>query len=388
MQEQNYSYKERRTDLIVGIVTIVAVLALLGWLMISLSNKSRNADYGQITVDGALTRGDTQTFTYANNAKIADGADITWTVNGKQVAQSKYTKGQPITMQYAPQNSGKSVVKATVGKYSKQTVIDVQPPKMTLTAPNITIEYGEPLPELHCTVQGLLPDDEQDYVCGAQCAVNADKLDAGIYTILITGDCSYLDYDVTAVNGTVTVMPKKLSVSNCIQKVYDGTNRTADAQLQIDGILAQDEVYAQFDELYFDSKNVGDNKQIMLANVCLGGKDAHNYLLEGTATGKITPKPITITGLSVKDKIYDGNAKAQIDKMGKLNGVCAGDSVAIGGIQVNFDGADVGDHTYEVSEITLVGADKDNYVVYTQPGSGKIRSLGWFTPKTLSADND
>lgn len=388
MQKEKSSYKEERTDLVVGIITIVAVLALFVWLMVSVSNNSK-ANMGQITADGTVRRGTEQTFVYSvGNASIKDGTDVIWTVNGKKVAQSKYAKGQPISMKYTPDTSGKITVKATAGKYGKQTVIDVQSPQMTLVAPNITVEYGEKLPELHYAVEGLLPDEEQDFVCDGRCKVNADKLDAGIYTVEIDGDCSYKDYEVTAVTGTVTVLPKKLTVTNCIQKEYDGSNKLTDAQLQIDGILAQDEVYAQFDALYFDNKNVGENKQVMLANVQLGGKDARNYVLEGTATGKITSKYIDLVGLSVKDKTYDGNVKAEIDKMGKLNGVCKGDSVAIGGLKVDFDSADVGDRKYSVSQITLVGADKDNYIVRAEQGEGKIRSSGWFAPKTLDAGNE
>ena len=49
--------------------------------------------------------------------------------------------------------------------------------------------------------------------------------------------------------------------------------------------------------------------------------------------------------------------------MGKINGVLDGDSVAIGSIDLNFAEATTGTQEIIINDVTLIGADKDNYVV-------------------------
>ncbi|MGN1040571.1 MAG: formyltransferase family protein [Candidatus Fimimonas sp.] len=83
------------------------------------------------------------------------------------------------------------------------------------------------------------------------------------------------------------------------------------------------------------------------------------------AYGKILPKEITLQGLTVADKTYDGTTKAGIAKMGTLCGVCEGDSVAVGSLEIAFDNANLGLHGVSVKNVKLVGYDKDNYVVKT-----------------------
>ena len=86
-------------------------------------------------------------------------------------------------------------------------------------------------------------------------------------------------------------------------------------------------------------------------------------MLEGTAYGNILPKEIQIDGLTIRDKQYDGTTRAQIERMGTLNGIIDGDSVAIGNLQLSFEQADVGTQQIKLDSISLIGADKDNYFV-------------------------
>lgn len=380
MQDKNNkaSVSEERIDLIVGLITIAIFLGLFAWLLISISNNSKGY-MGTISAENYPQRGVEQTLTYdIGKTKIKDGEKVVWTVNGKQVAVSAYKQGRPITLNYTPDVSGKVNVRASVGKYAQTTTLEVGAPQLTVSAPNLTVTYGEQLPEINYLVEGFLDGEEADFEYDGCCTVNADKLNVGVYTIEFDKECNYLDYQTEYVCGTLTVLPKRLDIGNHFRKVYDGTNTISNPIVCLDGIVEGDEVRANCDTLYFDNKNVGNNKQIMLANVCLEGKDACNYVLCDSAYGQIIPKQVDIVGLTVKDKVFDGTTKATIDTMGSLNGVCKGDSVAIGKLNVSFGAANVGEQSYTATEITLVGADKDNYVVNNvECGTAKITTSMW-----------
>ena len=364
--------KEERSDLIVGIITVAIFLALFLWLLIGMGNSSHNIT-GTIASEQELRRGSDQTLTYTlDKDDVNDGAIVEWSVNGRKVGVSTYKKGEPATFNYTPTTSGSIAVKARIGKYYQTSTLEVKAPVLTVTAPNVTMIYGEQMPQINCVVDGFVEGEEGEIDCTDMCKVDADKLNVGVYNVVFCKECSYLDYETEYVTGTLTVLPRSLSVTNRFEKVYDGSNTIANPKLNLEGICEGDEVCAICDTLYFDSKNVG-NRQIMLANVKLEGADSNNYVLTSYTQGRIIPKCVDIVGLTVKDKIYDGTTKATIDTMGSINGVCKGDSVAIGNINVSFDDASVGQHNFVVKGITLVGADKDNYLVgRIETGSANI----------------
>ena len=367
MQKSNY--KEERTDLIIGIITVLAVLSLFVWLCASIGRHARNSyamnTVGEISAMGETRRGSEQVFTYdPQKTDIIDGAVVYWTVNGERVYEGTYANGESVTLNYTPTETGKMEVIAHVGNYKQITTVNVLGPHLTITAPNVTIVYGEELPNLNYNITGFVEgEDISDFCYDGNCITDCDKLNVGVYELKFDTECSYRDYETEYVYGKLTVLPKQLVVTNSFVKMYDSTNTINDITLKLGGVVKGDEVCAKCETLYFDNKNVGDNKTIMLGNVCLEGEDANNYVLPDFVYGKITPRPVKLVGLTVKDKIYDGTTKATIDKMGTLNGVIDGDSVAIGNIKVAFEDANVGEQNVATKSITLIGADKDNYTV-------------------------
>ncbi|MCH5153201.1 MAG: hypothetical protein J1F68_04510 [Clostridiales bacterium] len=367
--QQERNYKEERTDLIIGIITVLIVLSLFVWLCASIGRNARNYNamnnVGEISAIGETRRGSEQTFTYdPQQTDIIDGAVVYWTVNGERVYEGAYTSGEPVTLNYTPTETGKLEIVAKVGKYKQVTTVDVLKPRLTITAPNVTLTYGEELPMLNYTVDGFVEgEDVSDFCYDGKCVHDCDKMDVGVYELKFDSECSYRDYETEYVYGKLTILPKQLGVTNHFSKLYDATNTIDKPQFQLEGIVEGDEVCANCDTLYFDNKNVGNNKMIMLANVCLEGADAHNYVLPDFICGSITPRAIKLVGLTVKNKVYDGTTKAEINKMGTLSGVVEGDSVAIGNINVTFEDANVGEQKIATNSITLIGADKDNYTV-------------------------
>ena len=386
MQKES-KYSEEKIDLIVGIVTVLIALALFVWLAVSIGRSTSNNNYtGEISANGETRRGSEQIFTYQlDTTKVADGETVYWTVNGETVYKGTYAAGEPITLNYTPTETGTMQIVAKIGKYRQTTNVEVLAPRLTVTAPNVTVVYGETLPDMNYNVSGFVAgEDVSDFCYDGHCTPKTDKLDVGIYELTFDNECCYRDYETEYVTGTLTVLPKQLVVTNSFRKTYDTTNTIDNPSLTLDGIVEGDEVCAKCDTLYFDNKNVGNDKVIMLANVCLEGEDAHNYVLPDFVYGQITPRPLKLTGLTVKNKAYDGTTKAEIDKMGTLNGVLAGDSVAIGNIRVAFENADVGNQKVAMRSISLIGADKDNYtVVSIDTPNADISSKASFWDKLL-----
>ena len=90
---------EQRTDTIVGIITVLAVLALIVWFFVSVS--VRGNAISEIAYENETRRGQEQVFTAnVKSSKIKDGANVKWIVDVRQgrtaylnlCAQNKRTK--------------------------------------------------------------------------------------------------------------------------------------------------------------------------------------------------------------------------------------------------------------------------------------------------------
>lgn len=250
--------------------------------------------------------------------------------------------------------------------------------KVTLTAPDVTITYGEELPEMPCEVSS-------DAECNAVGKVKDCKLEVGVYDIDVETDIDTSKYQTEIVGGKLTVLPKLLQVQAPFVKEYDGGCTIARPQIRLDGVLENDDVSAECDVLYFDNKNVGVGKTVLLSNVRLVGKDAANYILPDFAEGIVVPKIVRFEGLKVANKPYDGTTKATVEDLGTLYGVCEGDSIAIGNVTSHFERADVGKQKVTV-EVTLVGADKDNYTVVPMTYNAEIQQKSSFWDKIFNKE--
>ena len=392
MQKESH-YKEERIDLLVGIITIIITLALFVWLVASIGRSTRqsiaNNTVGEISAMGETRRGSEQTFTYTpDKTDIIDGALVRWTVNGEPVYEGAYLIGEPLTLSYTPTQTGTMDVTVNVGNYHQTASFEVLAPRLTVTAPSVTVTYGEQLPQLNYVVSGFVEgEDVSDFCYDGKCVADCEKLNVGVYDLKFDGELCYRDYETEYVYGKLTILPKQLNVTNNFIKCYDSTNTISNPTIKLDGIVEGDEVCAKCDTLYFDNKNVGNDKMIMLANVCLEGEDATNYVLPDFVCGSITPRPLKLVGMTVKDKIYDGTTKATIDKAPTLNGVVEGDSVAIGNLTVSFDDASVGEQKVTARNISLVGADKDNYVIVdVEKPSAEISNNASFWDKLLDKE--
>lgn len=102
-------------------------------------------------------------------------------------------------------------------------------------------------------------------------------------------------------------------------------------------------------------------------NVTIRATNAQGYD-EKTLVWTVTPKNLTISGLTGNNKVYDRTTTATLGGTAVLNGVISGDAVSLSGTSVaNFNNKDVGTgKPITVSGYTLSGAKAGNYTL-TQP---------------------
>ena len=132
----------------------------------------------------------------------------------------------------------------------------------------------------------------------------------------------------------------------------------------------------------FADKNVGSAKPVVLSGFVLGGADAGNYTVAPVAasSASITPRALTVGGLTTLDKVYDSTAVAQLAGSATLSNAITGDAIALSGSNLgSFADKNVGTaKPVTLSSFALVGTDARNYTL-TQP-AGLAASI---TPYTL-----
>ncbi|WP_165073093.1 beta strand repeat-containing protein [Paludisphaera rhizosphaerae] len=219
---------------------------------------------------------------------------------------------------------------------------------------------------------------------------NAVARPVGVGAYTVTATITDKNYSGTAV-GTLVVSPAVLSVSGVVamNKTYDGTTAaTIDAgHAVLAGLAAGDSVAIDASHVVasFDGAGVGVNRPVAITGLMLTGPDASNYVLSNAATtalASITPKALTVSGITANGKVYDGTTAAAIDASGaSLTGVVAGDSVALAGHDAVgfFSSKSAGvNKTVVIAGLSLSGSDASNYTIGTPTATATI------APKALA----
>ncbi len=173
-------------------------------------------------------------------------------------------------------------------------------------------------------------------------------------------------------SATLRITPKRAAVSSAdISKVYDGTTKAPEdidlSTAVIEGKAGSDDISVTDGTAVFDDPGAGE-RTVFLSGLTLGGSKAGNYILEQEAQvkGTITKRPLTVSGVTVSDKVYDGSTEASVHSNAvKLENLVAGDDVKVTA-SGSFADARAGedkqvDLTYAVS-----GPDADNYYIDTE----------------------
>lgn len=359
---------ESRAGRVIAFALLFIFLVLILWAVLATNNRLDSIVLGQLEGATDIRMGSTDTITLSPSDSVAfdNNTVIEWYVDGQKVSQSRYLGKDSLTFNYQPTALGHHNIKAKVGKESTETIqVNVARPLLTIKVDDVSVEYGQPLQEVGYSYSGLLEGDNWQQLQYAGNVAIGNYQQVGVYQLNMDNTPARLgNYDVEYTGGYLTVLPRKISITGNFCKQYDGNNQLS-ADIELEGVLEGDDVYAVADTLYFDSKDVGQDKCISTNNIVLQGDSASNYcLVAGNVVGTITAKEISLKDVVVNSKLYDGTKKAEISDNGNLYGVVDGDIVVIGSMEAAFRDCKIGKNKkVDITNITLVGKDKDNYCV-------------------------
>ncbi len=208
-------------------------------------------------------------------------------------------------------------------------------------------------------------------------SVTATLTDADGFTL---SDVSSDELTITAPLTTVTLGGSFTANA----RTYDGTTTATGTTsgLGLVGVNGSDQVTIASVTLAFQSAAAGAAKTVVVTGFTLGGTHAAQYAASiagaPTATATISPKALTITGVSALGRAYDGGTTGSLTGTPSYVGLVGGESFVVAGTPAaTFASAAVG----AAKPVTVTGyaAPSANYTV-TQP-TGLTASI---TAKSLT----
>jgi filamentous hemagglutinin family protein len=172
----------------------------------------------------------------------------------------------------------------------------------------------------------------------------------------------------SGVLANITAAPLSISGLTAQNKIYDGsTTATINTGSAIrTGLIGSDVVTVMATGSFAD-KNAGGGKLVNLIS-SYGGADLGNYNITDQLSthATITAAPLTISGLTVQDKIYDGTRTAIVNTVGAVKtGLIGNDMVTITATG-NFVDKNVGNGKSVSISSSYSGADAGNYSITDQ----------------------
>jgi trimeric autotransporter adhesin len=194
--------------------------------------------------------------------------------------------------------------------------------------------------------------------------------DAGNYNLIQP----ILAANITAAGLTVT----GITANN---KVYDGTVSAVinSGSAALAGVIGTDVVtlIKTNPAGTFADKNAGTAKVVTASGFSIGGTDSGNYTLTQPATtANITRSVLTISGVTVNNKVYNATTGATLNTgSATLAGIFGGDAVSLvsGGATGVFPNRNIGTgKPVTISGFTLGGNDAANYTLTQPSGTADI----------------
>ncbi|NDE47050.1 MAG: hypothetical protein EB006_13540, partial [Betaproteobacteria bacterium] len=336
------------------------------------------------STDSIYTGSAQQDFTITQATATVSVSDLIQVYNGspRPVTVTTVPANLAVSVQYnggttVPTNVGSYPVQATVTDAnhtgSKSEVLTIVKADLLLSSlPTASaITYGQTLAD--STLSGGQAKLGTDIVAGSfafttpTTAPNAGTGSQGV-TFSPTDTTNYNPV-TTTVSVTVNTKPLTITGISGKDKVYNG-NRTADINglAALAGKIGSDDVALTGALNYqFADPNVGNDKGITVSGGALSGATAPNYSLSYPTDLKanVTAKNLTITGISIADKEFDGATTATINGTASYVGLQGTDNFAVAGTPTAaFLTPDVGTN----KQVTVSGftAPSANYTV-TQP---------------------
>lgn len=284
------------------------------------------------------------------------------------------------------------------------TTADIEQKKVTVTPKDAKKEYGEDDPDYEAEVEGLIYGDIVFYYI-----TRTQTEDAGEYTLKAQGMKDQGNYEVSFGKATLTITPKKVTVDGIkgSDKTYDGT---VAAKLDCSEAVVHDPAFK--DQLKvvatgeFEDKNVaweGENvadKTVKITEIKLEGEKAGNYEVvaeesQTETSAKIFPAELKVSGITAKDKTYDGTTEATLVlKDATFETLYGEDVVTVESATGTFEDKNVAKDAdgnviakdVSITEIVLGGADGGNYVVVPADGE-QATTTAKIEPLPVVVDN-
>jgi hypothetical protein len=174
----------------------------------------------------------------------------------------------------------------------------------------------------------------------------------------------------------ITVLPKPLTVAGISvpSKVYDATTiANVNGTPILVGIVQNDNVTISGTiSAQYATKNVGNNIVVSVSGLTLSGTKASCYTLSNpTLLGNITPRTVSVSGLIIPEKVFDGTTSASIAGTPILIGKMSNDSLNANMLNAiaTFTNPNYGyNKPINISGIVFSGTDSANYTI-TQPNN-------------------
>ena len=200
-----------------------------------------------------------------------------------------------------------------------------------------------------------------------------------VYLTTSSGRSSNYNFDIPLTfTGTITqAVISGVSGLVAASKVYDGNANAVFSALgaTLNGKIAGDDLTFASGSAQFSDANAGSGKAVTVSGIILAGADLANYSFAdnvATTTASITPKALTLTGVTAGDKVYDGTRGAWLTGA-TLSGVVAGESLGVA-LTAQFDDSNVG-----VGKAVTLGSTLVN-------GLGLASNYSLITPTDVTAN--
>ncbi len=192
--------------------------------------------------------------------------------------------------------------------------------------------------------------------------VSLAGLNAGTYRNAVTARfAGSLVYQQNAATGTLTVGKAQAAVSlDDLTQTYDGTTKSVTVSTNPSGLA--------YTVSYTDANGDPATSPTAAGSYHVNATITNpNYT--GSATGSlvVAPAPLSVTGITASNKVYDGTTGTTLDtSAATLSGVVGGDDVTLetGGAAGMFDTKSAGTgKAVTISGLAVGGADASNYVL-------------------------
>ncbi len=182
------------------------------------------------------------------------------------------------------------------------------------------------------------------------------------------------NYSISQPTGlTADITPETLTITgiSISPKVYDNTaTATIAGTAALSGVLAGGVTLNTGSAVAtFTTVAVNTGIPVTISGYSIAGTNSGNYTLSQPTglTGNITPATLTITGISINNKVFDNTTSATITGTPNLVGVIAGGVTLGGSPSATFNTAAVGtSKPITLSGYSISGANAGNYSL-TQP---------------------